>query len=397
MRKVNMCHSVFMLIALFLSNISITIDNIGNSGIRFLWISDAMAMTAGKNLGWHCNNNPVAPHAYAGNPIELGIGNKFEAEVDFVGGVATGLSMIRYYNSNNTANLGTNRPGFSYNWISAWHRYVYVSLPLQAGVSFAQASNPYGRVDEWEYNASNQWVTDPDVRSRLSILTDAGGNVIGARVITEDDTVEEYLEIESGIFRLTKITTRQGLVINLSYDANHNPTQVTGPFGHKLTFTYDADRHVTQMTVPNGDVINYEYQYSFVLARGILSAVTYPDGAKRQYLYENTTLPHALTGIIDENGNRFATWTYSSSFFQGYALSSELARGVDKTTLEYSYSSNGSPMTKVTDARGNVHTYTFKTQYGFIKATAIAGTPCQTCSEKGYSYDSNGFMASSVD
>lgn len=336
-----------------------------------------------------------------GNPIETGLGNKFQAETDFVGGIATGLSLVRYYNSNDTVNLGTNGPGFGTNWITAWHRYVVIMLPLQPGTSFAQSFRPSGRVEEWNLNVSGQWVTAPHVRSRFSLLTDGNDNVIGARIVTTDDTIEEYTEIEIvgsfGYFHLTGLTTRQGLVTNLAYDVNHNPVQVTGPFGPSLSFSYDSDRHVTQMTTPNGDVYSYDYFYSYVLAKGILSAVTYPDGSTRKYLYENSSLPHALTGIIDEKGKRFATYTYSTSAFKGYALSSEHAGGVDKTTLTYSYSGTGYPMTKVTDTRGNEHTYTFKNQFNYIKVTSLSGKPVQTSGGKAFTYDANGFIASRTD
>ena len=388
-------------LTLLLSNLSISVKTQGQSDIHLSWIASAVAGTYGSNIGNHNPCDPDDGYTMEGNPIEAGIGNKFQAETDFIGGVATGLSLVRYYNSNETVNLGTNGPGFGSNWITAWHRYVVIQLPLQPGTSFAQGFRPCGRVEEWNLNASGQWVTAPHVRSSFSLLTDNNDNVIGVRIVAADDIVEEYTEKEIvgsfGYFHLTGLTTRQGLVTNLAYDANHNPTQVTGPFGHSLTFTYDADRHVTEMTTPNGDVYTYDYLYSYVLARGILSSVTYPDGSKREYLYENVTLPRALTGIIDENGNRFATWTYSTSSFQGYALSSEHAGGVDKTTLAYSYSSNGYPMTKVTDARGNEHTYTFKNQFTFIKVTALSGAPVQTSAGKAFTYDSNGFIASRTD
>jgi RHS repeat-associated protein len=393
MRKSLLQIFIGVALTLLLSNLSVSVKTCGQSDIFLSWTASAFAKGAGKQNGWHCYNNPVARHAYEGNPIEAGIGNKFQAETDFVGGAATGLSLVRYYNSNDSVNLGTNGPGFGSNWITAWHRYVVIELPLQPGTSFAQAFKPCGRVDEWELNASGQWVTDPDVMSRFSLLTDASSNVIGAQIVTEDDTVEEYTEKEVvgsfGYFHLTRVI-QQGLETALTYDANHNPTQVTGPFGHKFTFTYDANRHVTQMMTPNGDIYTYEY-------RGILNSVTYPDGSTREYVYENTTLPHALTGIIDENGNRFATYTYSTSFFQGYALSSEHAGGVDKTTLAYSYSPKGYLMTKVTDARGNEHTYTFWNQFNFIKATALSGTPVQTCDGNAFTYDANGFIASLTD
>ena len=32
------------------------------------------------------------------------------------------------------------------------------------------------------------------------------------------------------------------------------------------------------------------------------------------YLYENAALPSALTGILDENGKRYATWTYDARY-----------------------------------------------------------------------------------
>jgi RHS repeat-associated protein len=401
MRKSLLRFIICIVLTLLLSILSISVDKFGQSDIRLLWISCAFADSDFWNHGDWDPCDPTKGKSFVGNPIEAGAGNKFQAESDFIGGDSTGLSLVRYYNSKDSVNLGTNGPGFGTNWITKWHRYVVIELPLQPGTSFAQAFTPSGRGAEWEFNASGQWDTYPHVRSRFSLLTDASQNVIGVQIVTEDDTVEEYKEKEEvgsfGYFHLTKITTRQGLETTLSYDANHNPTQVTGPFGHSLTFNYDTYRHVTQMTTPNSDVYTYEYLYSYGLARGILSSVTYPDRSTREYVYENTTLSRALTGIIDENGNRFATYTYSTSFFQGYALSSEHAGGIDKTTLAYSYAPNGSPVTKVTDARGNEQTYTFRNQFNLIKVTAISGTPCQTCSGNAFTYDSNGFISRSTD
>ena len=60
--------------------------------------------------------------------------------------------------------------------------------------------------------------------------------------------------------------------------------------------------------------------------------VTYADNTTRQYLYEKGGFPYALTGLIDENGQRFATWDYDS---QGRAISSEHAGGVERHTLSF--------------------------------------------------------------
>ena len=54
--------------------------------------------------------------------------------------------------------------------------------------------------------------------------------------------------------------------------------------------------------------------YGYDTNTGNLISVTYPDGKSKQYLYEKSStdmaLAYALTGIIDENGKRFATFDY---------------------------------------------------------------------------------------
>ena len=53
------------------------------------------------------------------------------------------------------------------------------------------------------------------------------------------------------------------------------------------------------VTSPLG-VITYAY------TGGNLASVTYPDARTVQYVYEDPGYPHHLTGIIDENGVRYA-------------------------------------------------------------------------------------------
>ena len=174
-----------------------------------------------------------------------------------------------------------------------------------------------GRQELFTKNGAGAYVADADVTSVLS----AQGS--GWKLVTSDDTVENYTS--AGL--LSTITTRAGLVTSLAYDASNRLSTVTGPFGHKLTFFYDASNRVSQMTAPGGGVYLYAYD-----AASNLVSVTYPDAAVRSYVYENATYPNALTGIIDEKGNRFATWAYDS---QGRAISSQHAGGADLTTVVY--------------------------------------------------------------
>jgi YD repeat-containing protein len=118
------------------------------------------------------------------------------------------------------------------------------------------------------------------------------------------------------------------------------------------------------MTIPDGGRFIYAYD-----GHGNLTSVLHPDNTTRRYLYQNATYPDLLTGIIDESGNLFASWTYDS---QGRATSSQHDGGADLTKVAYT---NGGGAT-VTDARGNVHTYTLATQYNLVKPSAISGVGC---------------------
>jgi YD repeat-containing protein len=139
----------------------------------------------------------------------------------------------------------------------------------------------------------------------------ATGTQTGWQLLKPDDSIETYTL--TGL--LSSITSRTGLVTNLTYDGKNRLVGVTGPFGHTLSFVNDGDGRVTQITAPDGGVYSYAYSPA-----GNLTSVNYPNGGQRQYLYENTNFLNALTGIIDENGQRFATWTYDS---QGRATSSQ--------------------------------------------------------------------------
>ncbi len=118
------------------------------------------------------------------------------------------------------------------------------------------------------------------------------------------------------------------------------------------------------------------YQYTYGLS-GNLSSVTYPDNKVHTYHYNeqiytnNTDLPNALTGITDETGVRYATYTYDA---EGRAYITEHAGGVDRHTL--TYNTDGSN-TITTDPLGSNYTRQFQTILGVIKA--IGQSQLSTC------------------
>lgn len=171
------------------------------------------------------------------------------------------------------------------------------------------------------------------------------------------------------------------------------------------------------MTNPANGLYVYAYDTD-----GNLNTVTYPDGKTRTYLYneqahtQNTPQLRALTGIIDENNNRFATFGYNAA---GLAISTEHAGGVERVTVNYGtpprieQSSYTDPLTNityvtifyvpptgttVTDAFGATRGYDFQSVQGVIKHTGLT-QPCASCGgdASNTAYDANGNIASQTD
>jgi RHS repeat-associated protein len=126
-------------------------------------------------------------------------------------------------------------------------------------------------------------------------------------------------------------------------------------------------------------------------SQGRLSTVTNSDTTTNTFLYENASFPNALTGLLDENTSRFATWGYDT---QGRGTSTSEAGGAGSTTLNY----NTDGSVTVTDALFAVRVFTFG-RYGDLNSvTGISGSRCPTCTEqKATTYDSAGWVSSRFD
>ncbi|MBC2759706.1 MAG: RHS repeat protein, partial [Thiobacillus sp.] len=214
---------------------------------------------------------------------------------------------------------------------------------------------------------------------------------------TDDDSIETY----SATGKLLTIADRAGRVQTLVYDlpvasgGDDDPSTldtVTDGTGRQLRFTYDANKRISTVTDPAGGVITYGYD-----TQNNLVSVQYPDGRSKTYLYENTSFPHALTGIVDENGNRYATYRYDS---QGRADDEDHGGPVDHFNLAYTTDANGSPVnTVVTDPLGTQRTHNFQTILGVVKSTGVSqpgGSGCSAASSA-ITYDANGNIASRAD
>ena len=358
-------------------------DSAGNLAIQPLNLDILSFSSSPKNLSGDCNCNQANAAAVgAGNPINAATGNKFQLETDFVGAANTGLQLKRFYNSYNSQDT-TATAFVGAKWHGTWQRSVSLATN---GTIAAYYTREDGRVDTFTQNTSGAWVSDPDVTSSLSAVMN-GTTQTGWQLAKADDSTEMY----TADGRLSSITDRAGNVTNLAYDANNRLITVTGPFGHTLAFGYDSNNRVVSVTLPDGGVVAYGYD-----TNNNLTSATYPDTTVREYVYNeqantaNTSLPHALTGIIDELGNRYATWQYDTF---GRAISSQHAGGAELTIVAY----NADGTTSVTDALAHTHSYTLTNQFNLVKPTALTGTPVLTSGGQAFTYDTNGFIASRTD
>ena len=316
------------------------------------------------------------------NPIQAATGNKYQRETDYRAAGVFPLVFERHYGSGShimSARLGEK-------WRHNYDRSIVLTDTPALSTATAYVYRPDGRIFPFNREAGGNWVTNPAFNARLSTRYDSSGTPVGWRYIDSDDSTEDY--DTSG--RLLSIANRAGLTLRLAYE-NDRLATVTDTFGRSLVFAYDANGRLVTVTDPSGGI--YRYAYS---ASSNLISVTYPDSRARKYLYENPTFPSALTGIDDENGNRFATYAYDG---QGRAISTEHADGANKATLAYSSTNIYDTTTAVTDALGTVRTYKFQTVLGVSKNTGLS-QPCTTgcgASSAATAYDANGNIASQTD
>ncbi len=270
-----------------------------------------------------------------GNPANASNGNKYQKETDYVGN-NTGLSFIRHYNSG----LGAVDKGMGFGW-------VHQSMPrLEVNGTDMTVWQSDGRGEPFKkQNAS--WQGDAD--SHIALVQDSSGYTLSY----DNGTVERY-DPDGYLLSKTDLTGKQTLY---RYRADHLLDSITGPFGHLMQFSYNSDNRIESVTVPGGEQYQYDYD-----SDGNLVKVTYPDNRTRRYHYENSEFKHALTGITDENGDRYATFGYDAD---GNAILTEHAQTDNSVPQErFNLSYDSDTQTTVTDAAGTVRVLTFAENLG---------------------------------
>ena len=123
----------------------------------------------------------------------------------------------------------------------------------------------------------------------------------GYQLVDEQENTEVY-DLAG---KLQSVTTRTGAVVTLAYNPAGQLVTVEDNLGHLLTLGYDSQNRLANVTDHNSHLVQYGYDTYSRLQR-----VTNPGVGGRSYVYEISAMPYLLTGAIDEQGKRYATWEY---------------------------------------------------------------------------------------
>jgi YD repeat-containing protein len=363
---------------------------------------------------WKNSGHPSCGVTGGTNPVNIFTGNKFQKELDYTSNTAFPLKLERYYNSD----VQTNPEGGA-NWRNNYSASIveYSAFEPKAAIRFADNKMLIFTL------VNGVWKPDADVLDKLTQLLSPQGTKAGWTYTSAKEGVVQEFD-ESG--RLLSIRSRSGVVIKLSYSNGtggilyHDLPAISGylapncpsapkgiastkagllscathSFGQTLQFEYDESERLALVRDPKGGEIKYGYEGDAKAQK--LSSVTYQDGAVRRYVYNeniadagaDTDRLGLLTGIIDENNGRFATWAYDAS---GRAISSEHGQGADKRTISYS-TEYLTPRATVVDGRGSAIQYSSAVSLGVANnagQSQAAGSGCPA-SSSATTFDANG-------
>ncbi|MFO1284087.1 MAG: DUF6531 domain-containing protein, partial [Burkholderiales bacterium] len=322
-------------------------------------------------------------YSWMGNPIFAHTGDKFQSEHDYSSGGFKPLTLSRNYLSSSFPRLI--RTTYRHFGLGDYWRTSF-DLRMQTYTGTTVTSKIFYRPDgstRYFYQNGSTWTSRAEQSETLANIV-VGGVTTGWRLTLADSTVEEY-DLQG---RAVAIIDPSGWRQDLAYNANDLLSTVTDSLGRQLAFAYDAEGWLVSVTTPDGQ-ITFEKE-----PHGYLASVTYPGGAQRRYKYmeagysDSTSRTGLLTGIIDENGSRYATFRYNSA---GVGWSTELGNGANRYTF-----SIGST-TIVTDPLGTARTVAKTVVKGFLRTVGLSQA-CPTCAPEDNistsTFDANGNVAS---
>jgi RHS repeat-associated protein len=320
---------------------------------------------------------------FAGEPINIATGNMAYHTTDYKTAGQNPLTFRRYFNSRGMfAASGTLGAG----WHSSYDRFIWIWSSTQAMAQRADGQQLIFNL------VSGVWTPDSDVDYTL---TKSGSTWT---LHDPNDTIETYTTTTTGyaanyLAQLNTIQKRNGYTKTLAYNSTGQLLTITDSYGRVLTLSYNTNGTINTVTTADYTTITYGYSSGSVN----LTSVSFSTSPVQTitYVYGNSNLPHTLTGVTDEDGNTYFTWTYDA---YGRALTSTRGTGSNAVVTTVAYNDTNGSRT-VTNSLGVTDTYSFSTLQNAQKVTSIsrAATSTTAAATESFGYDSNGYLNSLTD
>jgi YD repeat-containing protein len=394
-------------------------DTLPYRSILSRWSRNAYCPAGWEAVGY-CRKPPKECCRRTGNPIDPGSGEKIQTEVDVAPASVTALGLSRTYRSQGFVQPpggNSSVPIMGMFWRHNYQRELVFyngSTPVVFIVDATGERVTFRKV-------AGVWRSRSFSNEQLSEVTDASNNLTGWKYTTSSDGIEEY---DLG-GRIVRMTDRAGMQLSFTYTdgttlppngvaALDDPSavmsgllrRVTDSFGRTLTLDYLRGGTLSRVTDTAGAQYNYTYD-----DQGRLKLASRPDGTRRTYIYYSEdglpTISNSsglLTGIVDENNVRFASFGYDSL---GRATSTQHAGGVNRYSVSYSWSgvipaTAGSVLAGVVSDPLNTQKTSRLT---LVNGVFRGGSETQPCSSPGcvgtvstsIGYDANGNVAFRTD
>lgn len=318
--------------------------------------------TADSRAQCNCENAPVngTPFPTVGNPVALNHAAKVDKETDY--STADGLFSVerKYYSlpeDYGATVAPTGVPGFG----ARWHGLVPGRLVVYGGsarfVQYMDTTGNYSTFDSDDFRDPLNWNWHSYGATRIRLYgvnstSSSKTEVLYEGVAVPGAPAELKMEMFNGEYILFRrfgppsdrrymIPVERGFPdgykIFYNYaDSSEFPSGITDSLGRQMTLTWaDADRLsypsfaaswpmkvISEIALPDTTKLKYTYGYA-ADARGSqikdrlekvqrLSSLGVELWA-RSYLHENPTVPYAITGKVDQNGNRLSTYSYDAA------------------------------------------------------------------------------------
>jgi len=344
-----------------------------------------------------------------GNPITLSTGTKTKTELDY--STADGLlSAQRFYSSIQRGHANSSDhelPGFGYFWHGLIPGRIIISGDNADIAEFHDATGGIDFFSAPHSDTSSYIYTEQGVsRIRLTYVDTATGSRIDyfhTGAVVANGGAEMRIDFASGeyiLFRRSNVyrpnaTARYLVPIEHGFpggykqwfdysDTGEFPNKVRDSFGRQILIDWQAIPNapggliyqiISALHLPDGTSLTYQYDapsapadqaqyYVGNPADRLVSAKHLDAGGavlwQHSYLYEDPRFAYALTGIVDQNGQRLSTYAYSAA---GLASSTQLAGGFNAYSVDYLQDDPSQHLKhyvrNVTGPLGQVETYSF--------------------------------------